>query len=195
MVRIKLVAEESIDWHEIPALELENVLWTPDAGIRAKAQICRTEDALRVHMTAAEKEISAEYFLPLSPVHEDSCLEFFFMPAGECRYMNFEMNPNGCLHVGFGQSRQQRAVIFRRDGEELFRIRTGRTADGWEIDYRIPYDFLRIFYPGFEPTGVLRCNFYKCGDKTVHPHFLSWHPVRSETPDFHRPEDFGEIMF
>ena len=117
------------------------------------------------------------------------------MPADESRYMNFEMNPNGCLHVGFGQSRQQRAVIFRRDGEELFRIRTGRRADGWEIDYRIPYDFLRIFYPAFGPTGVLRCNFYKCGDKTVHPHFLSWHPVRSETPDFHRPEDFGEIMF
>ena len=67
MVRIRLAAEESIDWNKIPALELENVLWTPDAGIRAKAQICRTEDALRVHMTAAEKEIRAEYPFPSPP--------------------------------------------------------------------------------------------------------------------------------
>ena len=42
---------------------------------------------------------------------------------------------------------------------------------------------------------TMRANFYKCGDKTLKPHFLSWSPIQSEKPDFHRPEDFGIINF
>ena len=26
-------------------------------------------------------------------------------------------------------------------------------------------------------------------------HFLSWRPIRTEKPDFHRPEFFGEVTF
>lgn len=40
----------------------------------------------------------------------------------------------------------------------------------------------------------LRGNFYKCGDATVQPHYLAWNPVTSETPAFHRPWEFGEIV-
>ena len=37
-------------------------------------------------------------------------------------------------------------------------------------------------------------NFYKCGDLTPHPHYLAWSPV-TEGKTFHRPEDFGELVF
>ena len=39
------------------------------------------------------------------------------------------------------------------------------------------------------------CNFYKCGDKQVEPHYLSWNPVLTDNPDFHRPEYFGKVIF
>jgi hypothetical protein len=38
-------------------------------------------------------------------------------------------------------------------------------------------------------------NFYKCGDGLTQPHYLSWNPVLSAEPDFHRPESFGIIGF
>jgi hypothetical protein len=38
-----------------------------------------------------------------------------------------------------------------------------------------------------------RANFYKCGDLTSHKHWASWQPVKEL--NFHRPEDFGEIVF
>ena len=117
------------------------------------------------------------------------------MPAGEDRYLNFEINPNGCLHLGFGRNRYDRKDILPPDPREIFRIRTGRTADGWEVSYRIPFSFLRTLYPAFECTGILRANVYKCGDKTEHPHYLAWNRVLSPTPDFHRPECFGEMRF
>ena len=72
---------------------------------------------------------------------------------------------------------------------------TAKTADGWEVSYRIPLSFLRLFLPEFAFAGVLRANVYKCGDMAEREHYLSWNPVTSETPDFHRPQDFGRMMF
>jgi hypothetical protein len=43
------------------------------------------------------------------------------------------------------------------------------------------------------PGDRWRANFYKCGDATSHPHWASWSPVREL--NFHRPDDFGTILF
>ena len=182
-------------WERVPVLTLDSILWEPDAGVRATAQFCHDAESLYVRLRAAEEDIRAEYTAPLSPVHRDSCLEFFFMPEGGDRYFNFEINPNGCLHIGFGHGRHDSTVLYRRDAAELFAIRTQRTPDGWEAAYRIPLAFLRLFYPEFLFEGVLRANVYKCGDDTPHPHYLAWNPVLTETPDFHRPEYFGKMVF
>ena len=40
-----------------------------------------------------------------------------------------------------------------------------------------------------------RANLFKCGDDLSHPHFLSWRPIRTEKPNFHRPEFFDHIKF
>jgi hypothetical protein len=79
--------------------------------------------------------------------------------------------------------------------QTLFDIRADRTEDGWEVYYQIPVAFLQVFYPDDSFSGSLRANVYKCGDKTDHKHYLSWNPVNSEKPDFHRPEDFGRMIF
>ncbi|MCF0164164.1 MAG: hypothetical protein HUJ92_02685, partial [Bacteroidales bacterium] len=41
----------------------------------------------------------------------------------------------------------------------------------------------------------MTANFYKCGDDTAVPHFLSWNPIPIEKPSFHRPDHFGKIIF
>ena len=191
---IRTVAGE-LDWPAIPRLQIDRILWKPDCGIRAFGQFCHDGQSLRVHLRAVEKKIRAEYTAPLSPVYTDSCLEFFFMPEGEDRYLNFEINPNGCLLAGFGHGREDRVLLARHDMSELFGIRAAETPDGWEVFYRIPLSFLRLFWPGFSFTGALRANVYKCGDLTEQEHYLSWNPVASETPDFHRPQDFGLMTF
>ena len=191
---IRVVTGEP-DWTAVPQLEVSNILWTPDWGIRAFGQFCHDAEYLYVHLCAVERDIRAEYTAPLSPVCQDSCLEFFFMPEGEDRYLNFEVNPNGCLLAGFGRGRADRIFLHRGDLRELFGIRTARTPDGWEVFYRIPLSFLRLFWPGFAFAGALRANVYKCGDLTAREHYLAWNPVNSRTPDFHRPQDFGRMIF
>ena len=188
-------AEETPDWNAVPELEVSEILWLPDCGIRAFGRFCYNAESLHVRLRAVEENIRAEYTAPLSRVCEDSCLEFFFMPEKDDRYFNFEINPNGCPYVGFGRSRQDRVVLYRQDAKQLFAIHTQKTPDGWEAAYRLPLSFLRLFWPDFSFTGSLRANVYKCGEKTAREHYLSWNPCSSETPDYHRPADFGLMTF
>ena len=88
-----------IDWDTIPEIPINEVLWTEDYGIRATGQLCYDDEYLYVHQHAVEKEIRAENTEPLSPVYEDSCLEFFFKLDDSPNYFNFEINPNGCLFL------------------------------------------------------------------------------------------------
>ncbi|MBE6757536.1 MAG: hypothetical protein E7552_03165 [Ruminococcaceae bacterium] len=184
-------------WEDIPAVTLDNILWLPDAGVRMVQQICYDNEALYVHQRAVERDIRAEHRDPQAAVCEDSCMEFFFCPdSTSTRYFNFEWNLNGCLFLGIGEGREDRVRLTMPDGVERFSFRSARTADGWEIFYRIPLAFIRQHFPRctFAAGAIIRANCYKCGDKTVKPHFLSWNPVTSEQPDFHRSPDFGEMI-
>lgn len=184
-------------WEDVPALDLKNILWLPDAGVRMTQQVCYDDEALYVHQRAVEQEIRAEHRDPQASVCEDSCMEFFFCPdSSSDRYFNFEWNLNGCLFLGVGKGREDRVRYVMPDSVERFSFRSATTADGWELFYRIPLSFIQEHFPQCALTAgaVIRANCYKCGDKTAKPHFLSWNPVTSERPDFHRSCDFGEMI-
>lgn len=183
------------DWSAIPALKVDCVLWEPDCGIRMEQQLAWNEEALYVRQRAWEENVRAEHTTPLSAVCEDSCMEFFFAFGEDGRYFNFECNPNGCLYLGFGAKREERVRLIVKEAARKLELHTARLTDGWELRYCIPLSFLRVFYPELTLKPGLRfhANCYKCGDKTENPHYLAWNPVASETPDYHRPMDFGEM--
>lgn len=185
------------NWDRVPTLEVGCRLWTEPVDIRMSAQICYTPDALLVRQRAWEQDVRAEHRAAVSMVCEDSCMEFFFcLQPTDGRYFNFELNPNGCSYIGFGLGRNDSIRLLPNDEDELLDKQVLRHQDGWELRYQIPLSFLRIFYPGYTlaPGQTLRGNCFKCGDLTPRPHYFSWNPVTSETPDFHRPCDFGEMV-
>jgi hypothetical protein len=69
-------------------------------------------------------------------------------------------------------------------------------AGVWTLEYRVPLGLFRKLY-GREIVSGHRAaaNFYKCGDETEIPHYGAWSEVKTPSPDFHRPEFFGEIVF
>ena len=87
------------------------------------------------------------------------------------------------------------STISINDSAEYFDIRTGITSDGWEVFYRIPLEFIRLFNPDYRFKGSLSANMYKCGNKTMNKHYLSWTDIRLDEPNFHCPEYFGKIVF
>lgn len=184
------------DWAHVPAVSLEHAPWLLPCDIEAKAQLCHDGERLYVRMQAKEREIRAELTGALDQVCNDSCLEFFFAPdTQDERYFNFEWNPLGTLYLGFGGKRETRVRQIVRDAGELLNPTPFKTEDGWGIEFSIPAQFVRMYFPEFALEGEAAGNFYKCGDQTIVPHYLAWSPLTSEKPDYHRRQDFGKLIF
>ncbi len=136
-------------------------------------------------------------------VYEDSCVEFFVSPADDGIYYNFEFNAIGTCLMGSGTGRENRP---RTDPEIISKIRR-KTSSGlkpvnektgeysWDITLAIPLEVLFLHKIEGLKGKTMRANFYKCGDKLEIPHYLTWNPVETEKPDYHRPEFFGLLRF
>ena len=133
------------------------------------------------------------------PVWGDSCCEFFVSHPSDGTYYNFELNCIGTLLASKRRSRND-ADMFT--AQELAQIRRFSTLENkaieeageircWSTAIIIPMALIGLDAGNLPVT--IRANFYKCGDLTAHPHFLSWNPIDLPKPDFHRPEFFGTL--
>jgi hypothetical protein len=133
-------------------------------------------------------------------VHEDSCVEFFVKVPESDDYYNFEFNCSGvCKAAKHYKTRENFQYLKPEEMAEIERWssigkRAFNSMNGifsWELCVRIPFHLMNIDSENL-PSKLLG-NFYKCADATDQPHFVSWNPIKTEKPDFHRPEFFGEI--
>ena len=179
----------------VPVMPIEAPAFGSPLVCTAAAQVCYDDEALYVHLWAKEENIRAEVTSKTGMPCEDSCLEFFFSPVeGQTRYFNFEYNPNAACFIGIGLNRYNLVRLLPM--KDWFHASPARTEDGWEITYKVPYAFIRMFFPEFKAVsgGTMRGNCYKCGDLTPVEHYITWNPVEGDC-DFHRPETFGLFRF
>ena len=131
---------------------------------------------------------------------EDSCCEFFVTDPFDGTYYNFEMTCIGSLLASKRKSRLESTPISSEELKRVIRYSTLEYKEwnesgkifSWTVVMLIPFDLIGIDCKNL-PVSV-RGNFYKCGDLTAHPHYLSWNPIDTPKPDFHRPEFFGELI-
>ncbi len=134
-----------------------------------------------------------------SPVSQDSCVEFFVSPKCDERYWNFEFNCIGTINAS---TRTERKNPRRLTDDELSRIKRHASCGtrpfeeleglfAWDLIVEIPLDLIGVEYTG--TPIAMKGNFHKCASGTSLPHYLSWSPINTEHPDFHRPECFGDI--
>jgi len=136
-------------------------------------------------------------------VFEDSCVEFFVAPGTDGIYYNFEFNGIGTCLLGSGKERADRRRAHR---SVISKIRILSSAGNkpvkeregifeWTITIAVPFEVFFHHNIGSVKGSTFMANFYKCGDKLKVPHYLTWNPVGTESPDFHKPEYFGELKF
>lgn len=136
------------------------------------------------------------------PVWRDRCVEWFVSFDGT-NYYNMEWNAAGTMLCQHGASRQDRvflpaerlALVERTSSLGPAPIPLAAGAINWSLALSIPVAFFgddarRIF-----PGATVRGNFYLCGDDLPERQYLSHFPIRSDRPDFHRPECFGPLRF
>ncbi|HOK75329.1 MAG TPA: carbohydrate-binding family 9-like protein [Bacteroidales bacterium] len=182
---------DEVNWKEFP--------YKPEVEF----DIRYSERAIFLKYRVAENYFKAEKTSHNDRVWEDSCVEFFIEPAADGIYYNLEFNAIGTCYIGAGRNREERQPlpesvisklrVFPSSGNKPVREVEGRIS--WELTIIIPFGvFCYHTIESFEGKEI-RANFYKCGDKLKVPHYLSWNPVGTLMPDFHRPEYFGILRF
>ncbi len=168
-------------------------------------------EALYVFFRVEDRYVRAVAAGFQGPVCEDSCVEFFVRPREQAGYFNFEMNCGGTLLLYYIEDPRRTARGFARftpvDRRHLAGMRVHHSLPRivepeiaepvvWTLAYSVPLPLLEAYAGPLSPhpDRPWRCNFYKCGDRTSHPHWGAWCPVGEEL-DFHQPDRFGTLEF
>ena len=160
-----------------------------------------SQTRLYVFFSVISKDLRAVNTADLSPVADDSCVEFFMQVPGNKEYWNFEFNCIGTLNASHRESRPNPT---RLTPDELTSIKRyascGRDAieeqEGtfcWDLTMSIPLSLIGL--DGDNLPEFIMGNFYKCSGKATHRHYVSWNAIDSVKPDFHRPDCFGKLWF
>ncbi|MDD4514661.1 carbohydrate-binding family 9-like protein [Massilibacteroides sp.] len=162
--------------------------------------VARTDKNLYLRYFVKGNSLKASYVEDGSPVHKDSCVEFFVKtPDSPHYYINFEFNCIGTCDAAYRESRTEKIGF---DEKEYMSIRRHSSLEvkpfdeqtgvfSWELTVSIPFGLIGLDSKDL-PEKIL-ANFYKCADDTQYPHFLSWAPINLPEPNFHCPEFFGEL--
>jgi len=198
-----------LPWQNIKALKIKNWMGEkPDHIPTVQAKIAYDQDAIYVIFHVEDRYVRAVADGYQGKVYEDSCVEFFFTPGNDIKkgYFNLETNCGGTALFHFQK-------IPRKDSDsiplELFnKIEMASALPSkiepeisdpvtWTLEYRIPFEILHDYYDISTPESGVKwlANLYKCGDKTSHPHWLTWSVIDKPKPDFHVPEYFGILEF
>ncbi len=182
---------------------IECVNWKDDFPYKPSTSfvIAVSSTRLYVFFSVISKDLRAVNAEDLSPVAQDSCVEFFMQVPGSEEYWNFEFNCIGTLN---GSHRVERPAPTRLLPEELSSIKRYASCGNepfeeqegtfcWDLTVSIPLELVGLDADNL--PEFIKGNFYKCGAKTAHPHYVSWNAIESTTPDFHRPDCFGKLWF
>ena len=195
--------QAGIAWNAIDQVNWPAFPYKPEVEFRIMHS--DTEIYLQFHVREEGVRGTFDYDAGSRP-YTDDCVEFFMIPSDrDSSYFNLEMNCIGHGTFHNGPTRTDR----HRCGDEIVRqIRRHSTLGSEAIGTRVgPQEWtLTVAIPKrlyaqadlnlTEFSGrTVKANFYKCGDDTAVPHFLSWNPVGTPRPNFHTPEWFGEIHF
>lgn len=161
-------------------------------------QVGYNQEYIFVVFEVQESHLKAVYLNDNEGVCRDSCVEFFVKREDDHHYFNFEVN---CIGTLLAAKRTSRHDATRFNEEQLARIiRVGSlphqrldnplNSEKWSMTLAIPFDLIDCHVA---PRSLM-ANFYKCGDDTNTPHFVSWAPIDTPSPDFHCPTFFGRLV-
>lgn len=145
-----------------------------------------------------------------APVCQDSCVELFLKPKPDKGYFSFEFNCGGAMLAYYITDSLRTNSGFKEyqilQNNELDTVKIYHSMPStivpeqvnpteWTLAFFIPFALLTKYVGALENIGGTQWqgNFYKCGDKTSHPHWASWSPLTAK--NFHLPDCFGTIKF
>lgn len=175
-------------WETAERAVIDTINWGDYASMpRTEARLLYSDYALHVRMETDEKPLLARHTAQNSTVCCDSCMELFIRPnENDKRYINMEFNPFGTMYLGVREGRE--GVVHPDKTRDYFDVKSHVDDEKWVLQFSVPFEFIDEIFGTH--TRKMYANLYKCGDETECEHYVSYAPIESAAPDFHRPESF-----
>ena len=109
-------------------------------------------------------------------------------PSQPRHYKEFEVSPNGFwidLDISPGQKPDLKSGLRRR-------VVRDEKAKTWTAELALP---MKCLVAKFDPQARWRANFFRVEGATEPRFYSAWSPTKTEVPNFHVPEAFGELIF
>lgn len=192
---------ENANWKSAPEITIENY-WSgkrAEVGRRARAKLLWSDSALYVRFEAAQNEplvLSETPNLKTKTVglwDRDVC-EIFVAPDFDKpeKYYEFEIAPTGeWIDLAIEISADgKRETDFDYDSEmqSAARIETNKILSAIKIEWK-------AFGKTPKVGDVWRGNLFRCVGEGKTRGYLAWQPTKTDAPNFHVPEAFGEFEF
>jgi hypothetical protein len=160
------------------------------------------DEYLYILYKCEDEHISAHYFERNSAPYKDDCIEAFIAPNPEhpLWYTNYEINCLGTWLAGLHKDSFNEYVLPDKILIGRSHVGTINNEDDidshWIIEIGIPFENLKDFEIKLPPKNgtVWGINFNRCGGD-INQQYSQWSPSKTEQPNFHRPQDFGKIIF
>lgn len=158
---------------------------------------------LLIHYRVTEKRTLGTMENDLDAVYKESCCELFCMNEGDSLYYNIESNCLGSILMECGRGRDNRTVSSAGNLQLIDRWASlGRKSIGliaqethWELALVVPIAaFWRHNYGTLSGKTFL-VNVYNCVGSGDDRQYVTWNPIDTPSPDFHRPEYFKRLYF
>lgn len=197
--------KDLIDWQKIEVLTIDTYPWY-EAGLKQPTfvQLAKSTHALHIKVRAVDCHSSASELKENGSVYLDSCFEFFFTPGSpsQLSYVNLEINCIGTVYLAVRDSQGKRRATSEQIGAltletslEKGKIKSVSKDDqSWYLDIVLPFALVEALYTKPIDWKVWHCNFYRCGG-AVDDQYATWNPVVTPEPDFHQPQQFGQLIF
>lgn len=217
--KICYFAEKHIPMTELKIPYLHEIVWENPSIINNRLQASGTvidiakinwkdfphQPRVKVYLGYGDQHLWIQYLVSCDfvravcrkdqePVWQDSCVEFF-MKTGDL-YRNFEFNSLGVCLSAIGPDRKARKSLDQESMAQILRfpslsvgsLPSESVPSDWSLTVGLPLNLL-----GLTAGSHFFANFYKCGDETRVPHYISWSAIDTLLPDFHRPGFFAPV--
>lgn len=150
-----------------------------------------------LHFFVRENSSRATCEIDGGPIQQDSNVSFSFKNSNENFHTNFSFNCLGTCDAAhydcirrFPLSYEKYASIHRHSTVKSAPFNEKMGIFIWELTIAIPFELI-----GLDPDNLpekIYGNFYKRGEKTASPHFLSWEPIWTPQLNF-QSQFFGKL--
>jgi hypothetical protein len=185
---------ESVQWTELEAVSLVQVVDGEQARLRTTVKACWSQEAIMVRFDCEDDHVVATMTERDAPLYQEDVVEIFLDDTTQGQlYREFVVSPNNVVYD----------ALIGNDGEGNIDVNKQWDADGlrttvvsgddgaWACELYIPlsnFDYMPAV------GAEWRCNMYRIDDdKQGNRHFWAWSPTGAI--HFHLSKHFGTFVF